>query len=80
MTTGPSLLMTVTLLPVGDRASFPADVLRVLPSGSLLLMVQANGIKLTVAPDALKGGAKLKGGDKATLMAAVWALASILDV
>ena len=54
-------------LKVGSKASFSADVLRVLPSGCLLVMVQANGIKLTLAPDVLDGGSKLRGGDKPTL-------------
>jgi hypothetical protein len=58
---------------VGDRATFAASVLRVLPgeAGTLLVMVDATGIKLTVPPKSLKGGNKLRGSDKVTLTGTV---------
>lgn len=56
---------------VGDRASFAADVLRVLPTGVFLVMVEASGIKLTIRPEDIKDGAKLRGGDAVTLTGTV---------
>lgn len=50
---------------VGDRATFAGAVLRVLPGDAktLLVMVEANGLKLTIKPEDVKGGSKLRGGD-----------------
>ena len=43
---------------VGDRASFAGAVLRVLPGDikNLLMMVEANGLKLTIRPEDIEGG------------------------
>jgi hypothetical protein len=58
---------------VGDRATFAGSVLRVLPgeNRTLLVMVDATGIKLTVPPESVKGGNKLRGGDRVTLTGTV---------
>jgi hypothetical protein len=63
---------------VGDRATFD-DVLRVLPSGSLLLMVKTNGLKLTLAPEDIKGGRMREGGEAATLTGTITRVESSLS-
>ena len=54
---------------VGDHVTFDGDVLRVLAGDErpLLIMIKANGVKLTIHSRWFKNGDALNGGDAITL-------------
>lgn len=60
-------------IQVGDRVTFKGEVLRVLPGDerSLLIMVRANGVKLTIHSHWFKNGDALKGSNAVTLTGVV---------
>lgn len=53
------------------RVTFPGKVLRVLPEGALLIMVDATGHKLRIMNHWFEKGARLRGGDAVTLKGTV---------
>jgi hypothetical protein len=58
---------------IGDRVTFSGQILRVLPGDErpLLIMIDANGVKITIQDHWFENGEKLRGSDALTLAGTV---------